>query len=208
MIAPVEEIVSRIDQLTNEELNELEKTLANREKPGEEHQRLVNAIEKTSKERFGDWWRKALKIGIVLGLLALGFIIITYFTRREALAESTRKDEFGADVGYKVEQYRYRDRVLLSFNSGSASSLVYDLSPLSIDKMVQQSWLSNGRAIYLNLSVKPDSKTAALPARIIHDFQRGEIYVYSPLSLWRPNSSTNRWMSEAEFDGVLARFGQ
>jgi hypothetical protein len=156
--------------------------------------------------RAGTWKRKALIIGIIAGALVLAIGIITYMTSKETLAASDRKDEFGADVGYQLDQYRYRNRARLSFNSGSGSSLVYSYAPLLIEKIEQQSWMSNGRVIYLSLSVKPNSNSPASPARIIHDFHRGETYVYSPLNLGRTASSSDRWMSEAEFDGMLARF--
>jgi hypothetical protein len=163
---------------------------------------------KAPAEASGIWKRKALIIGLIVGALALAIGIITYLTSQETLAASNRKDEFGADVGYQLDQYRYRNRARLSFDSGTGSSMVYNIAPLLIEKIEQQSWMSNGRIIYLSLSVKPNSNSPASPARIIHDFHRGETYVYSPLSLGRTSSSSDRWMSEAEFDGMLARFVQ
>jgi hypothetical protein len=197
MNAPVADILSRIDQLTREELNELEKTLT-RHQPDES----------SLKPRSGSWKRKALIIGIIAAALAAVIGIVTYLTSKETLAANNRKDEFGADVGYKIDQYRFRDRSQLIFTSGSGTSLVYNFSPLLIDKIERQSWLANGRVIYLNLLVKPNSRTVVSPARIIYDFHRGETYIYSPLRLSRTASSSERWLSEAEFDGLLARFAQ
>jgi hypothetical protein len=197
MNAPVEEILSRIDQLTQDELNELESTLTRRQ-----------GVELYSRPLSGNWKRKLLIIGIIAGVLAAASGIITYLTSKQSLASSNRKDEFGADIGYQIDQYRYRDRSRLTFTSGSGSSLVYNLSPLLIDKIEQQSWLENGRVIYVSLLVKPNSKAPASPARIIYDFHRGETYINSPLNLTRPASSSDRWMNEAEFDGLLARFAQ
>jgi hypothetical protein len=168
----------------------------------------MNAPVEASGTWTGTWKRKALIIGLIAGALVLAIGIITYLASKERLAESARKDEFGADVGYRIDQYRYRNRAQVIFNSGSGSSLVYNLSPLLIDKVEQQSWMSNGRVIYLSLLVKPNSNSPASPARIIYDFHRGETYVYSPLNLGRTASSSDRWMSQAEFDGVLARFLQ
>jgi hypothetical protein len=196
MNSPVAEILSRIDQLTKEELNELESTLTRRQ-----------GAKPYSKPQSGSWKRKLLVIGISAGVLAATIGIITYLTSKQSLAASIRKDDFGADVGYRIEQYRYRDRSRLSFTSGSGS-LVYNLSPMVIDKIEQQSWLANGRVIYMSLLVKPDSRSPAAPARIIYDFHRGETYINSPLNLTRAPASSDRWMSEAEFDGLLARFAQ
>jgi hypothetical protein len=193
MNAPVADILTRIDQLTKEEKSELEKTLTRRH---------------GAAPRSGSWKRKLLIFGIIIGVLAAAIGIITYLTSKQSLASSNRKDDFGADVGYRIDQYRYRDRARLTFTTGSGPSLVYNLSPMLIDKIERQSWLANGRVIYLSLSVKPDSKAPASPARIIYDFHRGETYIYSPLNLTRAVSSSDRWMSEAEFDGLLARFAQ
>jgi hypothetical protein len=197
MNAPVADILSRIDQLSREELNELEKTLT---------RRLPD--ESSPRTRSGNWKRKALIFGIIAAVLAAVIGIITYLTSKETLAASNRKDEFGAEVGFKIDQYRFRDRSRLIFTSGSGSSLVYDFSPLLIDKIERQSWLGDGRVIYLNLLVKPNSKAPVSPARIIYDFHRGETYIYSPLRLSRTGASSERWLSEAEFDGLLARFAE
>src|SRR5262245_41589353 len=99
MNAPVADILSRIDQLSREELNELEKTVTKRQP------------DKSSVgTQSGNWKRKALIIGIIAAVLAGVIGIITYLTSKETLAASNRKDEFGANVGYKIEQYSFRDR--------------------------------------------------------------------------------------------------
>lgn len=207
MSAPTtfEEIISRVDQLTPGELNQLERVISTRTKTNEESLRLAQT-EITPKP--GTFKDRILPIALSLGALAAGLAIIYFLTARETFATSDRKDEFGANIGYKIEQYRFRNRVLLDFKAGTRSSLECDLSPLVIDKIGEQRWLSNGRAIYLNMLVKPDTRTAPSPARVIYDFQRGEMFVSSPVSMWRTPSSGNRWMSDAEFDGVLARYGQ
>ncbi len=196
MSTPVKEILSRIDKITDEERKELERKLAVR--PADRPQEVTR----------GNWKKKLIMFGILLGTAAIVFGSTFILESKEALARSDRKDEFGADISYRVEQYRYRNRALLSFSSGSNSSIFFHLSPLKIDKIVEQRWLANGRAIFLNLSVKPGSSDAPAPARVIYDFQRGEMHVASPVSLWRTDLSGNRWMNDAEFDGVLARFGQ
>jgi len=206
MKAPVADILSRIDQLTKEELNELEKTLTRR--PGFSNGHRRNEKQLSVIPKSGSWKRKALIIGSIVGALVVAIGIIAYLTSKETLATSNHRDEFGANVSYQIYQYRYRSRSRLNFNSGSGSELVYDLSPLVIERIERQSWLANGRLIYLNLLVKPDSKAPASPARIIYDFHRGETYIHSPLNLTRTASSSDRWMSEAEFDGLLARFVQ
>jgi hypothetical protein len=207
MSAPptLEEIISGVDQLSPGELNRLERVISTRTKTDQESLQPVRT-EVTSKP--GNFKRRILPVVLLLGALAAAGVIIFFSTARETFATSERRDEFGENIGYNIEQYRFRNRVLLDFKAGTRSSLKGDLSPLRIDRIAEQRWLSNGRAIYLNLLVKPDSRTTPSPARMIYDFQRGEMFVASPISMWRTPSSGNRWMSEAEFDGVLARYGQ
>ena len=159
-------------------------------------------------EKDGVWRKKAVLVGIIVGALAAGIGVFYYMTSKETLASSSRLDEFSTNIDYKVEQYRYRSRAIITFGSSPNSSLVCNLSGIKIDKILEQRWLANGRAIYLNLSINPDSSTTPVPARLIFDFQRGELFLSSPVSLWRTNSSSSRWMNDAEFDGVLARFGR
>jgi hypothetical protein len=200
-----EEIISSVDQLSPGELSRLERAISTRTKTKEESLRPIHAGSTTETGKFKD---KILPIALLLGALVAGCAIAYFLTARETFATSDRRDEFGANIGYKIEQYRFGNRVLLDFKAGARSSLEYDLSPLRVDKVVEQRWLSNGRAIYLNMLVKPNSRTAPSPARVIYDFQRGEMFVSSPMSMWRTPSSGNRWMSEAELDGVLARYVQ
>jgi hypothetical protein len=57
--------------------------------------------------------------------------------------------------------------------------------------------------VYLNFRLKPfnDPVEAGAPVKLVYDFQRGELYVTSPLQLWRLPG--RRWLTEAEFQKVV-----
>lgn len=87
----------------------------------------------------------------------------------------------------------------------AASDATFDLDSVSVSKMVEERWIDNGRAVHLNLLVKSGGKEQ--PAKLVYDFQRGEMYTSSPLDLWRAPSEPNKnlKMSEEEFQAVLTR---
>ncbi len=214
----VEEIIQRIDQLNREEMNELEQTLQQRAKPGEESLRVTRVIEHTRwqsfLQRLGKITRKTLLWVILLAVLAATALSLVYFLRTETISTGSRKDQFGAGIGYTLEQHSYRERSRLIFDDGGDGEIVCELSPMKIDRLVEERWLANGRAIYLHLLFKSpealgaDGKSEARLAKVIYDFHRGELYLTSPLHLWRTASSESHWMNEEEFAGLLARFNQ
>lgn len=212
MSAAVEEIVARFDQLTPEETLDLEQALAARAKPGAESLRLVRRIEPTLRQRAARVTRRTLGLLLLALLLAGVALALVYYRWKETLSAGARRDQFQAAVSYKIERYRYRNRVRLVFADDSDAEVVCDLMPLEVDKIVEQRWLAGGRALYLYLLLKSpqavgaDGQLEAKPAKIIYDYQRGELYVASPLHLWRTAASEGRWMNEEEFGGVLARY--
>ena len=86
-----------------------------------------------------------------------------------------------------------------------ASDATFDLNSVSVSKMVEERWIDNGRAVHLNLLVKSGGKEQ--PAKLVYDFQRGEMYTSSPLDLWRAPGEPNKnvKMTEEEFQAVLNR---
>lgn len=212
MSAAVAEIVARFDQLTPEETVELEQTLAARAKPGTESLRLVRHTDPTLRQRAVRATRRTLSL-LLLVLLGAGVVLVLgYYRWKETLSTGARRDQFQSAISYKIERYRYRQRVRLVFADEGDAEVVCDLMPLAVDKLVEQRWLAGGRALYLYLLLKspqavgPDGQPEAKPAKIIYDYQRGELYVASPLHLWRTAASEGRWMNEEEFGAVLARY--
>jgi hypothetical protein len=74
---------------------------------------------------------------------------------------------------------------------------------------------SNQRAIYLglNLSIKHDSLVTEVPAKILFDYKRGELYVTCSDPLWRQGEwevyrGNTAWMNEAELHSIVEAIGK
>ena len=152
---------------------------------------------------------KLFNLILLFTLAAVIAASFSYFFLKSNIAASERSNP-QASWGYSVDQYRFRDRMRLNLWSDSslfsaASDATFDLNNVSVSKMVEERWLDNGRAVHLNLLVKSGGKE--LPAKLIYDFQRGEMYTSSPLDLWRAPSEPNKnlKMTEEEFQSVLNR---
>jgi hypothetical protein len=214
----VEEIIQRFDQLNQDELAELEQTLQQRATPGVESLRLMRVTEatrwQTRMARTGRVARRTLLWLVLLGLLAGGAAAAVYFLRIETIATGARTDSFQSAVRYSVEYHPYRNISRVVFDDGGDGQVVCNLSPMQADRLIEERWLAGGRAIYLHVQLQSpeargsDGKPAAQPARLVYDFHRGELYVASPLHLWRTPSSESHWMNDDEFNGVLARYSQ
>lgn len=139
------------------------------------------------------------------------------WTAKYTVTASQKYDEFsGVKYGYKIEHYYFWDSMRLTIWNKRGSSYgmrsVYDLPALTVDKIVEEKWLKDDAAIYLNLQLEyHDSLVSTHPAKIIYDFHRGEIYTLSGFTLWRfwnGKSKTSDWMSEDEFNDVLSRLSE
>jgi hypothetical protein len=113
--------------------------------------------------------------------------------------------------GYELDQYTFSKRTVLSINGAAGLHLQFELPKMQIERANDDRWLATDRAVYLNLRARPlnDSAAAPVPIRLLYDFQRGELYVSSPLPLWRVNESQagsvpKVWMTETEFQRTLA----
>ena len=133
------------------------------------------------------------------------------------VASDEKRDSFsGVSYGYQIEKYYCWNSMKLSFwnNRGLFTQMntTYNLSHLTVDQVVEQRWIKNDQAIYLNLQIEyHDSIVSVHPAKIIYDFHRGEIHTSSSFTLWRnwnTKNKTDGWMSEAEFENVLNRLSR
>lgn len=152
---------------------------------------------------------------IILSLTAL--FISAFFNMWNAtytVASGERKDGFSkVSYGYQIEKYYCCDSMKLSFWSKrgffTETNITYNLSKLTVEKVVEQRWIKNNQAIYLNLQIEyHDSAVSIRPAKIIYDFHRGEIHTSSSYTLWRnrnPKNGTDGWMNEKEFEDVFNR---
>ncbi|MET0752143.1 MAG: hypothetical protein ABWZ66_02170 [Pyrinomonadaceae bacterium] len=152
---------------------------------------------------------------IILSLTAL-FIsaVLIVWNAAYTVASGEKYDDFSdVSYGYQIEKYYCWNSMKLSFwnkrGLSNQMNTTYNLPQLTVYQIVEQRWIKNDQAIYLNLQIKyHDSAVSVHPAKIIYDFHRGEIHTSSDFTLWRnwnPKNKTGDWMSEKEFEDVLNR---
>ncbi len=108
--------------------------------------------------------------------------------------------------GYELDQYRFSKRTLLKISGSWGLHLEYELPRMQVERANDDRWLASDRAIYLSLHLKPfsDPSATGAPVKLVYDFQRGELFVTSPLPLWRAPDPRN-WMTEIEFQKLVQR---
>ena len=82
--------------------------------------------------------------------------------------------------------------------------------------MKQEHWLSDRRAIYLDLDlgVKEDTTTNPFRTEFLYDYRRGEVHVSSEANLWREGEAFSYaerdpvWMTNEEFKDILASYAR
>ncbi len=143
----------------------------------------------------------------VAGLtLAVG---IGLMTQRVILADEQSEWATGARYGFKIEQKYFISKTTLKFWTSRGLNLNYELYPYTVED-VSSRWLANNRAIYLDLRLKfHDSVPSVAAVKVIYDFQRGAVYINSPMSfgrIWNSSDQIERnWMSEDDFASELSR---
>jgi hypothetical protein len=198
---PVSEALTSINSLTDKQLEELGRSLS------------VGSLQRLNSKSLGTkakgFMNKLFNLILLFTLAAVIAASFAYFFLKSNVAAGERKND-QANWGYSVDQYRFRDRMRLNLWSDSsmfsaASDATFDLNSVSVSKIVEEKWIDNGRAVLLNLLVKSGGKEQ--PAKLIYDFQRGEMYTASPLDLWRAPSEPgkNLKMNEEEFQATLNR---
>ena len=114
--------------------------------------------------------------------------------------------------GYQLSRYEFSKRTVLRLTGTWGLDLEYEFPKMLVERAPEDRWLATDRAVYLSLHLKPlnDPSAPAAPVRILYDFERGEIYVSSPLQLWRApdyrsGNPAKNWLTDAEFDRLLTR---
>ncbi len=201
-INPVAEAIALLNSLTESQLDEVGQSLSTHAS--------TRLSRKSLNTNTGGIFRKVAVFGLALALIALFAFIWMYFNSTQNIASGERKTK-QADWGYAVDQYRFRNRMRLNLWSdsslfSSSSNATLDLSNVSVNQITEERWLADSRAIYLNMLVTVDGKEQ--PAKVIYDFQRGEMQTTSPADLWRvPNEpNKNVKLSDGEFQAVLNRY--
>ncbi len=160
--------------------------------------------------------KKIITPFLLAALLLTGAVLIAWNAKYTVTAGERREEFSSVTYGYRIEQYYFWNSMTLTLwnrrGVNYGMNLVYDLPSLTVDKVVEERWINHEAAIYLNLQIKyHDSAVSVNPARIIYDFQRGEMHTASGFTLWRiwnEQNKTEEWMSDSEFDVVLLRLSR
>ena len=155
--------------------------------------------------------RRVLWTAAILAVLGLAAVRLSMVLARDTLAFG-QKCGGGNCWGYRLEQYRLSKQTVVTITGTWGMQLEYELPKMLVERANEDRWLANDRAVYLNLRLKPlnDPNARAAPLQLLYDFQRGEMYVTSPLQLWRApdyqsGNPGRNWLTEAEFQSVLTR---
>jgi hypothetical protein len=147
-------------------------------------------------------------LSLFLGLFLVTVVVV--WNARFTVASGEKSDDLAYyPYGYRIEQYYVGNTFRISFWSSHGMEFAYEQGQSSIEAVDQQ-WLKNDGAVYLELQIRDhDSGGGTDRARIIFDFHRGEVYTASDSRLWRHfdrGHTGDRFMSDSEFDAVLTRF--
>ena len=154
-------------------------------------------------------------LGAVLGgglATGLAFVSMPLEKKFETTPPSRdTKTVDGPDRGCLIQEPPSGEDLMIIFY-GSVGRITIDLPKLSLDRVVSYKWLGGNRALYLELLITVhDSGPSTLPADIVYDFVRGQIYVASDITLWRSwtvdreGSALENWMTKQELDTVVER---
>ena len=157
--------------------------------------------------------RKYILPALLVVTMIFVVVVLVVWNAQFTVASGEKTDDLGYfSYGYKIEQHYVGKSFRLTFWSSRGMRFVHNEGQVTVEEVVEQRWLKNDAAIYLNLQLKyHDSVVSVHPARIIYDFHRGEIYTSSDFTLWRNFDKTHDskdWMNDAEFDAVLSRLEQ
>lgn len=153
--------------------------------------------------------RRILWIAGAVAVTGVGAVLLVLFLSRTTIGFA-EKCGGGSCWGYQLDQYGFSKRTRLTISGSWGLHLEYELPRMLVERANDDRWLATDRAIYLNLRLKPfnDPTAPGTLVKLIYDFQRGELYVTSPLQLWRApdNQSGNparNWLTESEFRRVV-----
>lgn len=157
--------------------------------------------------------RTILKIFLVALAIFVGTMLIVWNAKYTVISEEKHDDFSQISYGYQIEQYYFSKSSRVSFwtrhGRRNRSYLVYETPSVTVSKVIEERWINNNLAIYLNIEFTyHDSIRSISPTKIIYDFQRGEMHTFSNLTLfriWNGIGSGDKWMNEHEFESILNR---
>ena len=155
--------------------------------------------------------RRVLWTSAVVAVLALATVLLVRVLARSTVAFG-QKCGAGNCWGYRLEQYHVSNQAVLTITGSWGMQLEYELPKMLVESVSEDHWLAGDRAIYLNFRLKPvdDPTATGTPLRLIYDYQRGQLYINSPLQLWRAPDYQNgdparNWLTDAEFQSAITR---
>jgi hypothetical protein len=156
--------------------------------------------------------RKVLLIAAAFAALIVVAAVLIARVSQDAIGFS-QKCAGGFCWGYQLQQNKFSKEGTLRFTGSWGLDLQYPLPKMQFERVNEDRWLANDRAIYLNFRLRPlnNSSAYAEHVQVLYDFQRGEVYVSSNLALWRAqdlsgggNPSRN-WLTDEEFQQIVRR---
>jgi hypothetical protein len=156
--------------------------------------------------------KRVLWTAAVFAILSIAAVLLLYRFSQDAIGFS-QKCAGGFCWGYQLEQQSFSKQTVLRFTGTWGLDIHYALPKMQLERVNEDRWLANDRAIYLNFRLKPLNNLSASGehVQVLYDFQRGELYVASQLPLWRGqdfqsggNSSKN-WLTDEEFQQIVIR---
>lgn len=165
--------------------------------------------------RYTKWahWLRILAY-IVAALFTAVLVLVAFIDLRGRIWHTAVKgrQELGmCEYGYEVETRGWHDQLRVQFYT-CLSRLDYQFSSTSLLRVQEARWLGDRRAILLELDLHQDHDSLGQnkPAKILYDFQTGQLAVVSDLELgsymfgsWKSHPR----MSEEELQRLVQQLG-
>jgi hypothetical protein len=156
--------------------------------------------------------RRVLWIAAAFAILSVVAVLLVYRFSQDAIGFG-QKCAGGFCWGYQLEQQKFSKQSVLRFTGSWGLDLHYELPRMQFERVNEDRWLANDRAIYMNFRLKPLNNSAAdgEHVQVLYDFQRGELYVASALPLWRAQdfqgggNPAKNWLTDEEFQQIVKR---
>ena len=146
-------------------------------------------------------------VGIVIVLMVMGILLVRFVRETDGFEERCGG---GGCWGYRLDLYKYRKLALLRFWNDRGLEITYELPDLVVERVSEDQWLSVDRALFLNFRFRPadDSSAEGSRVRILYDFQTGQLFLDSPMQLWRvadyrSGNPARNWLTPAQFNSAL-----
>jgi hypothetical protein len=156
--------------------------------------------------------RRVLWAAAAFAVLTVVAAFLVFRVSQDAIGFS-QKCAGGFCWGYQLQQHKFSKQTTLQFTGTWGLDLRYALPKAQFERVNEDRWLANDRAIYLNFRLKPlnNPNGDGEHVQVLYDFQRGELYVASALQLWRAQdyqgggNPGKNWLTDEEFQRVVKR---